>query len=328
MFDWITNFLTGIMEFIHTYLAFGNYAAAIIIFTLLIKLVVLPLDVKSRKSMRRMSDAQPELNKINEKYKNDPEKRNAKTMEFYKKEKISPTSGCLPLLIQFPVLIAMWGVVRNIANEQTVMMFLNVQAGVDYTAVDFLHPFLWIKNLWQPDNFASSGTIIPVGQAAFAQLQAVSGSSILTTANLADMTRNYMQVMQGPIEFYNATSMNGWGILPVLVFGSQVLSQRLMPKQQQQPDPANKNAGMMKTMNMIMPVMFLFICWGYSAAFSLYFAVSNLYSMVQNLLLNLYFDWKGGKFDKPGSTDKKLDKPGKPGKADKSDKPAVAKGGA
>ena|GEM_PF-1632043 len=294
MFNWITVFLAGIMEFIYNYLSFDNYAVAIVLFTLMIKLVVLPLDVMSRRSMRRMSDMQPALNALNERYKNDPEKRNAKTMELYKKEKANPMGGCLPVLIQFPVLIAMWTVVRNIANEQTMQMFLSIQAGtLDYTAPDFLQSFFWVRNLWQPDNFTATGTIIPLGEAALAQLQVVKGSSILTAENIANLQRNYMQVMQGPIAMYNGTSMNGWGILPVLVFGSQLLSQRLMPKQPEA--PGNKNANMMKTMTMMMPVVFLFMCWGYSAAFSLYFAVSNIYAMVQNLALNRYFDWKSKK---------------------------------
>ncbi len=287
--SFITNFLGGIMEFIYNYMSFHNYAVAIILFTLLVKLVLLPLDVKSRRSMRRMQDVQPELNKINEKYKDDPEKRNQKTMEFYKKEKISPMGGCLPLLLQFPVLIAMWSVIRLIANEQTMLMFLNVQNGADFTAPNFLHSFLWVRNFWQPDNFTASGTVIPLST-ALKQIQVVAGNSLLTPENLANMQRNYTQVMQGAIAYYNNAAMNGWGVLPLLVFGTQLLTQRLMPKQPEQ--PGQKNGGMMKTMNMMMPVIFVFICWGYSAAFSLYFAISNVYGLVQTLALNYYFDWQ------------------------------------
>jgi YidC/Oxa1 family membrane protein insertase len=286
--NFINEFFATIMNFIYTYLSFDNYAVAIIFFTLLVKLVLLPLDIKSRKSMRRMTEAQAGLAKINEKYKNDPEKKNQKTMEYYKKEKVSPMGGCLPVLIQFPILIAMWTAIRYVANEQIVMMYLNVQAGADFTAPGFLQSFLWVHNLWQPDNFMQDGTVIPMWN-NIAQVLPVSGNSILSQANIADIQRNYMQVMQGAIAHYNTSAMNGWGILPLLVCGTQLITQRLMPQQQPQADQTNKQAGMMKTMNMIMPFIFLFICWGYSAAFSLYFAISNVYGLVQNILLNRYF---------------------------------------
>lgn len=110
---WILDLLYGFV---------GNYGVAIILFTLVIKLIILPLDIKQRHSMRKMQDIQPKIDEINKKYEKDPEKRSAKTMELYKKEKVNPMGGCLPMLIQMPILFAMFAVMRHIAGEQTVLM--------------------------------------------------------------------------------------------------------------------------------------------------------------------------------------------------------------
>ena len=86
----------------------GNYGWSIVVFTLVIRLVLLPLDIKSKKSMRAISKIQPKLQALQKKYANDKDKLNQKTMELYRKEHVSPTAGCLPMLISLPILWIMW----------------------------------------------------------------------------------------------------------------------------------------------------------------------------------------------------------------------------
>lgn len=294
--DFIVNPLRAIIEFINTYLAGGYFPVAIIIFTVFVKTVLLPLDIKSRLSMRRMSDVQPKIAALNLKYKNDPEKLNQKTMELYKQEKVNPMGGCLPLLIQMPILFAMWSVLRVIANEELMQMFLNVQSGaVDYMDKNALmQSFLWVQNVWQPDNFMDTGTIIPSVQSALAAMKFNASSVWLTQENVDNFLANYETVMTPAFTFYESISRNGWGIMPLIVAGAQLLMTKLTPQQQQAtpaPDGKPQNP-LLKNMNIIMPVMFFFFCWGYLAAFSLYFLTSNLYSIAQNLIMNWYFDRK------------------------------------
>lgn len=92
---------------------FGDYGLAIIAITILIKVVLLPLTLKQDKSMRAMKKIQPEIEKIKEKYKNDPQTLNQKTMELYKEYKVNPAGGCLPLLLQMPILFALFGALRK-----------------------------------------------------------------------------------------------------------------------------------------------------------------------------------------------------------------------
>jgi YidC/Oxa1 family membrane protein insertase len=87
---------------------FGNYGIAIIILTTLIKLVFWPLSAKSYKSMARMKELQPKLQKLKEKYSNDKERLNQETMQLWKTHKVNPMGGCLPIFVQIPVFIALY----------------------------------------------------------------------------------------------------------------------------------------------------------------------------------------------------------------------------
>jgi len=91
----------------------GDYGLAIILLTLAVRVVTLPLSMKQMNSTKAMQKIAPEQKKLQEKYKDDKEKLNKEMMELYKEHKVSPFGGCLPLLIQFPVLIAIFGVLRN-----------------------------------------------------------------------------------------------------------------------------------------------------------------------------------------------------------------------
>jgi YidC/Oxa1 family membrane protein insertase len=91
----------------------GDYGLSIIVFTVVVKLVMVPLTVKQMKSMKKMQEIQPKIKEVQEKYKNDKEQLNVKVMELYKEHKVSPFGGCLPLLIQFPIIIGLFAVLRK-----------------------------------------------------------------------------------------------------------------------------------------------------------------------------------------------------------------------
>ena len=86
----------------------GNYGIAIIIVTILMRIIVFPLTLKQEKSMKKMRDLQPELDKIKEKYKDSPQEYQQKTAELYRENGVNPLGGCLPLLIQMPIFVALY----------------------------------------------------------------------------------------------------------------------------------------------------------------------------------------------------------------------------
>lgn len=93
-----------------------DYGFAVILFTIIVKTIILPLNIKQTNSMREMQAVQPELNNLQKKYKNNPEKLNAETMKLYKLYNVNPMAGCLPLLIQLPIIWGLFGALRSPAK--------------------------------------------------------------------------------------------------------------------------------------------------------------------------------------------------------------------
>ncbi len=107
----INNLLGSVLGFIFDFVQ--NYGLSIILFTIFVKVLLLPLTIKQTKSTKAMQDIQPKLQEIQEKYKNKPEKQQQEIMNLYKEAKINPLSGCLPLLIQMPILLGLFAVLRE-----------------------------------------------------------------------------------------------------------------------------------------------------------------------------------------------------------------------
>lgn len=114
-------------------LGFGSYGLAIILLTIIIKIILYPLTAKQMKSMRAMQKVAPQLKKLQDKYKDNPQVMQQKVMELYQKEGVNPLAGCLPMLIQMPILMAMY---------YTLFSF-------DYGAAT--PSFLWLPSLSEPD---------------------------------------------------------------------------------------------------------------------------------------------------------------------------------
>lgn len=139
MFQAIVDFMKNIFDSLHDVIVgFGvsdvglSYVLAIFVFTLIIRILILPFNIKAAKSTRGMQRLQPELKKIQEKYKDDREKLSMETMKLYKENNVSMTGGCLPSLLPLPILMALYWV------------FMGIQ-GIEGAS------FLWINDLFSPD---------------------------------------------------------------------------------------------------------------------------------------------------------------------------------
>ena len=303
--NFISAFLKDVLDMINGFV--GSYGWSVILFTLLIRLVLMPLDIKSRRSMMRMNQVQPQMAALQKKYANDKEKLNLKMNELYRKEKINPLSGCLPMLIQLPIMFCMFEAMRVVANEHTVKMILAMMDGsFAANSEHFLQPFLWIKSIYQPDSFLS--TIIPaVGD----QLKAIApvNGTILTDQTLATVKEflaspNYTPyaVQFGANAFQFSTKMlmwdlnvplqfNGWFLLPLLAGASQFFSSKLLtPATQAGNTDQQKQTN--KMMQWFFPLFSIWICASYTAAFAIYWVFINLFQILQQLFINWYFDKK------------------------------------
>src|SRR5690554_6241 len=109
----------------------GNYGLAIILTTIIVRLLLFPLTISQNKSMVAMRRIQPELNEIQKKYANNKEEQQKKTMELYQKHKINPLGGCLPMLVQLPILWAFFAVLREIPADGATFLGLWVLSEAD-----------------------------------------------------------------------------------------------------------------------------------------------------------------------------------------------------
>jgi YidC/Oxa1 family membrane protein insertase len=169
-FDWLARPCLWIMNLIYRFVP--NYGVAIILLTILIKAVLWPLGNKSYKSMSQMKKMQPLMAEIRERYKDDKQKMNVELMGLYKTYKVNPLGGCLPMLVQIPVLFALYRML--------------------YQAVELRHePFIgWIQDLSAPERMFNFGFSIPF-------MQDPAGIPVLTI--LMGVTMYIQQKMQPPM---------------------------------------------------------------------------------------------------------------------------------
>ena len=309
MNDFLVAILNGINSVIH------NYGWSMVVFTLLIKLILLPLDYKSRKSMRRMTKLQPQIAKLQKKYANDKEKLNQKSAELYRKEGINPMSGCLPMLVSMVILFIMFAAMRTVANTEMASQAL----GLLTTGTQTNESWLWIKNIWMPDSpfnpvIADSAnlriipadiwakvlaSLDPASVTALAQYgidaATISGETVFaalqTLPVYAQETQLWATMPQLNLLIVNLSIYahnNGWFILPILA----AVTQYLMTLSQPQPaaDPNNPAASTNKFMKYFFPLFSLWVCSSYNAIFALYWVVSNVFAWVQGLVMNKMFE--------------------------------------
>ena len=308
----MTGFFEWILQGIHGFV--GNYGWSVILFTLLIRLIIMPLDFKSRKGMRAMSKVTPKMQELRKKYANDQEKLNKKLAELYKKEHVSPMSGCLPLILQFAVMIFMFNAMRNIMYQQTGAMLVElfsdlIENGAENAAKINLPGFFWIKNVFQPDSFGA--TILPSYSSALSYID-LAKIEFTAPEGLEALYNTYVNLHYGANQFmtikvllfdisvptsFNALMSygNGLFILPIFACLSQVLMTKLTAMQNPQmasDDPNNQAANMMNgaMMKWFFPLFSLYICATQNAAFSIYWAAANIIAIVQQIFITKYFE--------------------------------------
>ena len=319
----MNEFLFNILAWIQSWV--GSWGWTMVVFTIMVRLVLTPLDIKSRVSMRKTQKLAPKQQALQKKYANDKEKLNAKMAELYKKEHINPLSSCLPLLLTWPILIAVFGAMRMAANKELLMQLGQILNNETPT----LEPWLWIKNLWMPDSFFAASLpdlntlrVIPTEQWTewFSKLDQNNLPILIkdlgltvesfSKDNLAASIQQIAAAMQQNAAYVEAVavkpgwtfnllitqfslinSYNGWLLLPILSAASQIFMTKIMGGNQAQPAAQGQpNTG--KFMQYFFPIFSLIICLSYSAAFALYWVAGNLVSMGQTFAINKYLDKK------------------------------------
>ncbi len=293
----ITRPLGFIMKLIYDLVT--NYGLAIIIFTIIVKLILMPLTVRSQKAMRKTQKIQPILMELQQKYANDKEKLQQETMKLYRENNVSMTGGCLPMLIQFPILIGLYQVI-----QKPLTFIMNI----DWNLEPVKNEILRLLNMF-PSMFGNYNTVDLIKKGAQIQLsqaasQAGTAGTLLEGAGTSvhpwSMNFNFlgMDISQAPSKGLGALMSGDFSniavilllLIPIFALLASVVSMKITQKQSGQNSQSNPTSGVMTWM---MPIMSLFFTVTLPAGIGLYWIISSVVQVVQQVAVNYFLDKKG-----------------------------------
>jgi len=262
--NFIAQPLGQFLNFLYNNVAFKNYGLAIIIFTILIRIVILPLTIKQYRSSARMQELGPQMQELQKRYKNDKAKLNEEMMKFYKENKVNPAGGCLPLLIQMPILLSLWQVIRS--------------------------PLTYMLG-WNSKTIASHYALLKASEkiSNYKELSIVLKEKLL---NMHFLGLNLGMVPKLGTKYLisDPHRLTYWAllILPVLATITTYISSKLMMSVSAANTQSSNNqmAGMQKTMMYIAPVMTLFISFQVPAGLGLYWTTGYIIQIIQQVYIN------------------------------------------
>ena len=252
----------------------GNYGLAVILFALLVKLVVIPLTIKSKKSMLAMSALNAELQQLQKKYANNRVKLNEEMQKLYDRHGVNPMSGCLP---QFIPLIIMMGLYYAVQQPLKFMMGFGDEVisqlanlvGVDMATAGYYGQITIAEKLGQI--YQEAGGVWPDTVTAI-----TNGSGELLNIDFSFLGLNLAQTpsISDPSIIW---------IIPILSGVTAYLSSYIMQKMQGTQNSAA--AGQMKVLNILMPLMSLYFGFILPGAIGIYWIFNNVFSCVQEIVL-------------------------------------------
>ena len=275
------------------YQIFGNYGVALILFSLITKLILLPFNAKSKKSMMKTSRLGPKLKELEKKYGDDKLKYQQEVSNLYKKEGVSPTGGCLWSLLPLILLMALYYVIRQ---PLTYLMGLSADQITQITNL--------ITGMGIEIQGNAAYSEIFVAQHIFENLDAVKA----IVPDIADraIDFSFLGINLGTIPqwrwiFNGPYTLNGFGlfIIPILSAGSQfatmLISQKLNgsvatnDKGEKDNDAAAAANQSMKTMMYVMPIFSLWICYSMPASMSIYWIAQAVFNTILDGLLTIHY---------------------------------------
>lgn len=275
----------------------SSYGMAIILFTLVIKLIMLPFQMKSKKSMMRMSRMSGRMQEIQKKYANNQTKQAEEMQKLYAEEGVSPMSGCLWSFLPLPILLALYSIIR-----QPITHFMMLSGDVVQDMVDAVSKAgLSLEGIAQMKDGAAvvrNGVtqLMPYGQINLVRTIASQmpevGESVPGWINMnytsfgLDMAENPWNMVK---DFSLTWAAIGLILIPILAGGSQLLMTKITMKHQPQTDPSAASANRMM---MFMPLFSVYIAFTMPAALGLYWIAQSGISAVQEYLMGKFFNKK------------------------------------
>lgn len=252
-----------------------SYGWSLIIFTLLVKLVMVPLSIKQQKSSAKMAAIQPQMQEIQKMYAKNQQKMNEELQRLYQRENYNPAGGCLPMLITFLVLFGLIDViykpmthVLGMSNE----IVAQAQSIMEGLGVAFSH--------YSPQTGIISS--VQANPEAYSAL----GQEFINSVQSFDL--NFLGINLGETPSF---AFNIMVLIPILSGLTAFLSSWIAMKNSPTP-MEGPGAGTMKTMLLISPLMSLYIAFQVPAGVGIYWIISNILMLVQSIVLNKFYNPK------------------------------------
>lgn len=319
----IVSVLGAIMNTIYNsleYVGIGNIGLAIIIFTIVMRIILFPTSFRQQKSSRMMQLMQPEMKAIQEKYKNKTDNASMMAQQeemkaLYEKYGTSMTGGCLPLLLQMPIIFALYRIIMNIPAyvPSVYNIYVNVlnaiggssaaQKLVEFGTSNKLESILkQLNNLGVGEDTTYSAEQVsnliidflyklnPAQWDSLAVTFPDAADKINLAATQAENINNFLGINLSTAPSSMGFVPNVYWIIPILAGLFQYLSTKLMSSTNQAMAEGNdQSAQMMKSMNLMMPLMSVWFCFTFASGIGLYWCASSAVMILQQIFLNNYF---------------------------------------
>lgn len=271
MFSFIANIFGYLLKWLYNFVG-QNYGFAILLFTIILRIILLPITIKQQKSLKKTSELQGKMQEIQFKYKNNPEQMNKEVMNLYKQEKVSPFSGCLSAIIQIVIILSVFWLVSK------PLTYMNhVDAGVINN---------YKEEIQQEYGKVSNYYEIEIIQKKSAQDENVR------------INMDFLGLDLSKVPSQNLNNFKVY-IIPILYVVSSVISIRLTTaKKKKENNAPDMTEQMGKSMSYIMPIMAVSIAFVAPLGLALYWFLSNLLMIIERISINKvteYFDEKNNK---------------------------------
>lgn len=288
MISFFANIFGYILNYIYNFI--GNYGWAIIIFSILVKILMLPISIKQQKTVKKTAKIQQKMKEIQLKYKGNQEKINEATIELYKSENMSPFSGCLSAIVQIVLLFSVFYLVRSpltymkkvdtdvINKYSTIIQENEISPKSNYPEIDIIREIDSIKNLKKDDQEENSEEKIDLSEINDEELDNMNINMEFLGLNLAQVP----------------TKSSDWKayIIPFLYVIISIISMKMTTmntNKNENDDEFDAVAQMNKNMTYTFPIMYLAVALIAPLGLALYWLMNSLLMIVERLILNKLF---------------------------------------
>jgi len=270
MFQFIANIFGYLLKWLYNGIG-QNYGIALILFTIILRIILLPLTIKQQKSMKKTTELQGKMQEIQFKYKNNPELMNKEIMDLYKRENLSPFSGCISSIVQILIILSVFYLV-----SRPLTYMKKIDPGI-------------IENYRNEISAENDGKISNYYEIEIIQKKAVQDENI-------KVNMDFLGLDLSKVPSQNMTDIEVY-IIPILYVISSIFSIRMTTgktkkKEQNGSSEPDMTQQMNKSMSYMMPIMAVSIAFVAPLGLALYWLISNILMILERIVINKYVDSK------------------------------------